>query len=141
MECLGYLEDILKAVKFLQSKGIVHTDIKGDNVLMEENRLRVKLIDFGSAQVQTDENRSNDIWKTGCLALEMLNGKRPPLFQFTYGGILQRQNSCRPEHHIPSQAMQEIKELLRFCFGLNLTPDQNSLPSATEILKNQTLFQ
>lgn len=28
-DSLGYVEDVLKAVKFLHSKGIVHRDIKG----------------------------------------------------------------------------------------------------------------
>lgn len=29
-DSLGYLEDVLKAVKFLHSKGLVHSDIKGN---------------------------------------------------------------------------------------------------------------
>jgi len=35
--------------------------------------------------------------------------------------------------------MQEIKELLRFCFGLKTT-DRNYLPSAEEVLKHSDTF-
>jgi len=136
-DSLGYLEDVLKAVKFLHSKGIVHRDIKGDNVLLAEDRLRAKLTDFGSAGSCQDAKPSVDIWKTACLLLEMLNGERPPLF--INEGNLQRQNSCNPEDYIPPKAVQEIKELLRFCFGLKPT-DGNYLPSAAEVLKYSAAF-
>ncbi|XP_078342395.1 uncharacterized protein LOC144628205 [Oculina patagonica] len=130
-DSLGFLEDVLKAVKFLHSKGIVHRDIKGANVLLDRPRLRAKLTDFGSAESCNDASFSIDIWKIACLLLEMLNGERPPLF--IDEGSLQRQNSCKLEDNIPSGAMEVTRELLRLCFGLK-TRDRNYLPSAAEVL-------
>lgn len=48
-DSLCYLEDVLKALKFLHANGIVHGDVKGANVLLTENYLHAKLADFGSA--------------------------------------------------------------------------------------------
>ncbi|XP_015761605.1 PREDICTED: serine/threonine-protein kinase PAK 2-like [Acropora digitifera] len=48
--CFVFLEDILKGLKFLNGKGLVHRDIKGDNVLLDEARIHAKLTDFGSAE-------------------------------------------------------------------------------------------
>ena len=41
-------EKIIKCVKFLHSKGICHRDLKGDNIILDEN-FNLKLIDFGCA--------------------------------------------------------------------------------------------
>ncbi|PFX23802.1 Serine/threonine-protein kinase [Stylophora pistillata] len=91
-DSLRYLEVVLKALEFLHCKGIVHRDIKGDNVLLDlgdDGFLSAKLADFGSAESTAMER------------------------------ALQRQNSCNPVEDFPPQAMDITKQLLRLLFGLD----------------------
>ena len=48
-------EKIIKCVKFLHSKGICHRDLKGDNIILDDN-FNPKLIDFGCADYYSKEN-------------------------------------------------------------------------------------
>ncbi|XP_067024309.1 uncharacterized protein [Acropora muricata] len=135
--CFVFLEDILKALKFLNGKGLVHRDIKGDNVLLDEEGTHAKLTDFALAEnIQVPGSWSDDIWKTGCLHLEMLNGERSFVFG-VMGGGLQRQSSFQPDKHFPSQAKEETIELLNLFFGSN----RDYIPSAAEILHVAHVFQ
>lgn len=38
--------NLISAVKWLHSKGIIHNDLKPDNIMIEKN-LDIKIIDFG----------------------------------------------------------------------------------------------
>jgi serine/threonine protein kinase len=100
----SYTYQILEGLAFLHSKGIVHRDIKGFNVLLSRDG-NCKLADFGCAVnvsgkkdgqfhsmegtvwwmapevLQISQQRgasvAADIWSVGCTILEMLTGTKP----------------------------------------------------------------
>lgn len=94
------MRELLKALVFLHHKGILHRDIKADNILVGRNK-EIKLADFGIfAEVTRSLTKRNtvigshywmapeifleesydtkvDIWSTGITAIELANGKPP----------------------------------------------------------------
>jgi len=100
-----FTQQIMSAVAYIHSKGVVHRDIKGANILIEP-RGTVKLIDFGCSREMslsrggkdsslmksmkgtpfwmapevirgTGCNHKSDIWSVGCTVIEMASGKPP----------------------------------------------------------------
>ncbi|KAG9290339.1 hypothetical protein G9A89_007070 [Geosiphon pyriformis] len=104
IKCL--MKQLLEGIGFLHSRGILHRDIKGSNILLN-NCGQLKLADFGLAR-QFQPRRMHDytnrvitlwyrppelclgstvygpevdIWSAGCIMVELFTGK--PLFQGT----------------------------------------------------------
>jgi len=96
----------MHAIKYFHSKGIVHRDLKLDNIMLQglhTNDLRVKLIDFGMSKLTGQGNKKInlstycgtidfiapeifegtgydkmcDIWSIGVIAYFMLSGMPP----------------------------------------------------------------
>eukprot|EP00928_Gymnodinium_smaydae_P038343 TRINITY_DN26470_c0_g2_i2.p1 TRINITY_DN26470_c0_g2~~TRINITY_DN26470_c0_g2_i2.p1 ORF type:complete len:717 (-),score=77.12 TRINITY_DN26470_c0_g2_i2:18-2120(-) len=76
LESLTILEDILKALVHVHSKGIVHRDVKTDNVLMYDgSHKRAVLTDFGiAAHMSEVELLAESCGTPGYVAPEVLRG-------------------------------------------------------------------
>ena len=98
---IKYTRQILEGVVYLHQQGIIHRDIKGSNILIDEHN-NIKLADFGIARqlksLQSTQGTAGvgtnkwmapemmkgekyglkvDIWSIGCIVVEMLTGHPP----------------------------------------------------------------
>ena len=92
---------MFKGIEFIHSLNVIHSDLKPENVLIDETTMKTKLIDFGSIinkQKLTYKNfyvstryyrapeiiynlmfnEKIDIWSIGCIIAELVRNK--PLF-------------------------------------------------------------
>jgi serine/threonine protein kinase len=142
-----YLRQILLGLKYLHSLGIVHRDIKAENVLLDTDGT-IKLTDFGcSGQIsitkslnendllnslkgtipwmapevilQKDYGSKADIWSLGCLLIEMKTGKSPwgKMDNFIQAMLKIGKSDSTPE--IPENISENFRNFLNLCLNRN----------------------
>jgi len=156
----NYTLQIVTGLEYLHKHQIVHRDIKGANLLVDNNGI-VKLADFGASKrleelvttssgprslkgttnwmapevaAQKDSGRAADIWSVGCTVLEMLTGV-PPWHPQEQLAIIYNLATTETGPPIPSYASDLLRDLLSSCFQVN----SSKRPTATQLLQHEFL--
>ncbi|KAJ3829033.1 ste11-like protein [Lentinula raphanica] len=159
----NFTRQISQGLSYLHERGIIHRDIKGANILVD-NKGGVKISDFGiskkvdvqaltGARVhrpslqgsvfwmapevvkQSAHTQKADIWSVGCLVVEMLTGEHPWAQLTQMQAIFQIGSSAKPT--IPSDISSEARDFLTRTFDV----DYEARPSASELLKHPFITQ
>ncbi|KAJ9469854.1 Mitogen-activated protein kinase kinase kinase A [Diplonema papillatum] len=137
-----YMLQILRGLEYLHQRGVVHRDIKGENILLDA-RGTAKLADFGCARQLRAHGKlcdtqigspywmapevikkgsgygtEADIWSVGCTAVEALNGGNPPWLDFdtVFGAMYHISHSDETPNNIPCDLSQTCRSFLDCCF-------------------------
>ncbi|XP_073156881.1 mitogen-activated protein kinase kinase kinase NPK1-like [Henckelia pumila] len=153
-----YTKQLLLGLEYLHKNKIMHRDIKGANILVD-NKGCIKLADFGASKkvealatvtgfksmkgtpywmapeviVQSGHGYSADIWSVGCTVIEMATGKAPWSQQYKEeAAALFYVGTTKSHPPIPEHLSTEAKAFLLKC--LQKEPDLR--PTASELVKH-----
>ncbi|XP_057432904.1 mitogen-activated protein kinase kinase kinase 18-like [Lotus japonicus] len=134
-----YTRQILLGLEYLHSNGIVHCDVKGQNVLVTESG--AKIADLGCSkrvgesvitgtpafmapEVARGEQQGfpADVWALGCTVLEMITGKPPWRGVSDPAAAMYRIGFSGEVPEIPSSVSEQGKDFLSKC--LKRDPDE-----------------
>ncbi|GAA6057743.1 hypothetical protein JCM3770_001717 [Rhodotorula araucariae] len=153
-----FVRQILTGLDYLHEREIIHRDIKGANILVD-NKGNIKISDFGiskkvednlltGAKVhrpslqgsvywmapevvkQTAYTSKADIWSLGCLVVEMLTGAHPWANLTQMQAIFRIGSSSRPT--VPDDISADADDFLEQTFEIEHT----DRPSAKELLQH-----
>ncbi|CAO2201855.1 unnamed protein product [Urochloa humidicola] len=152
-----YTKQLLHGLEYLHRNGIIHRDIKGANILVD-NKGCIKLADFGASKqveklatataaktmkgtpywmapeviVGSGYNCSADIWSVGCTVIEMATGKAPWSHEYQEVSLLYYVGTTKSHPPIPEHLSPEAKDFLLKC--LQKEPEMRS--AASDLLQH-----
>lgn len=154
---------VLEGLSYLHSKGILHRDMKADNVLLDQDGV-CKISDFGISKKSKDIYSNSDmtmrgtvfwmapemvdtkqgysakvdIWALGCVVLEMFAGKRP-WSNLEVVAAMFKIGKAKSAPPIPDDTLPLIsdngRQLLDACFKI----DPEERPTADQLLTHPFL--
>ncbi|KAK1258726.1 Mitogen-activated protein kinase kinase kinase YODA [Acorus gramineus] len=154
-----HVSDVLRGLDHLHASGIVHCDIKGANLLLEEEEdgrgvFAAKIADLGCARlVDDDEFRPisgtpaymapevargeeqgppADVWALGCTIVEMTTGRPPWTDALDAVSAIFRIGFSEEVPEIPAEISEEGKDFLRRC----LERDPKKRWTAEQLMKH-----
>eukprot|EP00249_Psilotum_nudum_P020785 c27846_g1_i1 orf=146-796(+) len=157
-QVVGMAIDIASGMEYLHTKGVIHRDLKTENLILSED-FHVKVIDFGVAcyESQCDYmdddpgtyrwmapemicrkhyNRKVDVYSFGIILWELLSGRLPfedmSAVQAAFATV---HKNARPQ--VPPGCPEPLEGLMHRCWAVD--PDQR--PEFWEILRLLQVFE